>query len=105
MIVAVQNEFGAVRGEHLAKFRAVGQPPQIAVGRALRRVMDEHDAEQSAGLLERLRQARKLRVAEFAGRHERPGRQRRGQRDQRDAVRAGARTERCRLGAPSSPRI
>ena len=74
MIVAVQNEIGAVCREHLAKFRPVDQSPKMAAGRALRRMMNEHHAEQSACLLERLRKARKLRLADEPGRHERPGR-------------------------------
>src|ERR1700733_3176997 len=52
MIVTVQDEIGAVRREHLAKFRAVDQSPQMPAGRALRRMMNEHHTEQSACLLE-----------------------------------------------------
>ena len=104
MIVTVQDEIGAVRREHLAKFRAVDQSPQMPAGRALRRMMNEHHAEQSACLLERLREARKLRLADESGRHERSGRH-----PEDNAISATPSRRRTNgkvpLGAPSSPRM
>ena len=67
--------------------------------------MDKHDAEHSARFVERRGEAGKLWLAEQAGRHKWPGRQRGRKRDQRDIRRGGARKEMCRSSAPSSPRM
>ena len=51
-------------------------------------MVNQHDPEQSAVLLQRRGEAGKLLFAKFAGRHERSGRQRRRERDQCDGATA-----------------
>src|SRR5260370_852700 len=59
-----------VNPEAGAKLRTVGQPPEMAPQRAYRRMMDQHDAEISARLLERFGQSAELALAKAARRHE-----------------------------------
>ena len=86
MIVAVQQQFGALCGKHAAQRRGIGQTAEKAAQRALRRMMDQHDAKVSAGLIERVCEPGKLPVAEAAGRQERRRRQSGRERDQRNVA-------------------
>ena len=86
MVVAVQHQLGALGGEHAAKIFGVNEAAQRAARRGQRRMMNEHDAEQAVGMIERFGQARQLLRAEPACRHERAGRHAGRQRDQRDVA-------------------
>src|SRR4029077_17224606 len=88
VVVTVQQKFGAVCRQYGAKFCTVAQPPEIALQRADWRMMDQHDAEIFAGLLERFGQSAELPLAEAARRHEWAGRHAGRKRDERNVAAA-----------------
>ena len=100
MIVTVNEKLGALGGQHAAQIRAVDQAAQTPLRRAQRRMMNEHDAERVAGLIQQFSRPIELPRAEPSGRHERAGRHTGRQRDQRHAV-APAQERETKL--PSSP--
>ncbi len=78
VIVAVDDELGAVPRQRLAQRRAIDQPLEMPRSLAARRMMDQHDAEKPfiGALIEERRESLQLVGAQSSGRHERRGRQR-----------------------------
>ena len=88
VVVAVQDRLGAEAADRRLEGARVGQAAQRRPAARQRRVVDEDDARQilGSGFLQDRRQRLDLARAEPAGRHQRPGRRRRAEADQRDVA-------------------
>ena len=103
VVMPVQQQLGAVLGEHRAQHRRIDQPLHVVAAGRDRRMVDQHHAKHRLAR-ERdqdLGEPRELFAAEPSGRHERPGRQRGRQPDDRDRPAPAHERE----VAPSSPRM
>ena len=99
VIVAVNDQLGAVPRQHGAQVRAVEQPLEMARRLADRRMVDQHHAKTTfaAAAVERLGEPADLLAAEASRRHKGRRRQRGRQSDQRQRA-APAHERKRRLG-------